>query len=139
MQSRNVSVMREIRHAQDERLSGGVATLERPTGRLPATADWSLLSAQGRVLFYIALCSGCTTREIARALNKTERAIWGIISTLRRKGMLRIRKSGRKHFYSVELDAPLLHPTIEGLTLRPILGRIAEEARENDNEVCAES
>jgi len=32
----------------------------------PATADWSLLSPEGRVLFYIALCPGSTTEAIAR-------------------------------------------------------------------------
>jgi hypothetical protein len=41
--------------------------------------------------------------------------------------MLQPRRDNRRHRYSVNLDAPLLHPTIRGLTLRPVLGQIARE------------
>jgi biotin operon repressor len=98
--------------------------------------DWSLLSAQGKVLFYIALCPVCSVQEIAVALGLTERAVWGIIRTLRRDGMLILDKRRRRHRYSVNLDARLLHPTISGLTLRPVLQDIAEHAAENPNENC---
>src|SRR3972149_11454636 len=49
----------------------------------PAEVDWSLLSPQGHVLFYIALCPDSTTKDIARALGHTERQIWSIIQNLR--------------------------------------------------------
>jgi hypothetical protein len=65
---------------------------------------------------------------MAIALNHTERAVWGIIRDLRHQNMLLIGRDNRRHRYSVNLDAPLLHPTIQGLTLRPVLGQIAEEA-----------
>lgn len=100
------------------------------------SVDWSLLSAQGKVLFYIALCPVCSVQEIAVGLGLTERAVWGIIRTLRRDGMLILDKRQRRHRYSVNLDAPLLHPTISGLTLRPVLEEIAEQAAENPNENC---
>lgn len=98
--------------------------------------DWSLLSAQGRVLFYIALCPVCSVQEIAASLDLTERAVWGIIRLLRHNQMLRLSKDGRRHRYSVNLDAPLLHPTIQGLTLRPVLGEIAERGAEEPSENC---
>jgi hypothetical protein len=105
----------------------GTEAIERPR---PASGDvdWSLLSAQGKVLFYIALCPSCSVQEIAIALNLTERAVWGIIRDLRHQNMLLLGRDNRRHRYSVNLDAPLLHPTIQGLTLRPVLGPIAEEA-----------
>src|SRR5688500_13293171 len=104
------------------RRRGGVLEAERLS---PADVDWSLLSAQGRVLFYIALCPDCSVEEMAQALDLTDRAIWGVIRELRKRGMLTMRRDGRRHRYRVNLDAPLLHPTIEGLTLRPVLGQIA--------------
>src|ERR1700687_4164233 len=113
----------------------GTETIERPR---PASGDvdWSLLSAQGKVLFYIALCPSCSVREIAIALNLTERAVWGIIRDLRRHEMLLLRRDNRRHRYSVNLDAPLLHPTIQGLTLRLVLGQIAEKALREPNDAC---
>jgi biotin operon repressor len=98
--------------------------------------DWSLLSAQGRVLFYVAFCPRCSVREISKALGLTERAVWGIIRTLRQDGMLLLDRTHRRHKYSVNLDAPLLHPTITGLTLRPVLGDLARQAEESPNENC---
>ncbi len=107
-------------------------TIERPR---PASGDvdWSLLSAQGKVLFYIALRPSCIVQEMAIALSLTERAVWGIIRDLRHQDMLLIRRDNRRHRYSVNLDAPLLHPTIAGLTLRPVLGQLAAKALDEPN------
>lgn len=102
----------------------------------PATADWSLLSPQGHVLFYIALCPGSTMKEISRAIGRTERSVWGIMTSLKRGGMLHLRKNGRRHHFTVNLNAPLLHPTIEGLTLRPVIERAAEQARSEVPDIC---
>jgi biotin operon repressor len=97
---------------------------------------WSLLSPQGRVLFYVAACPDSPVDDIARNLGLTERAIWGVVRDLRRRGMIHLRKRGRRHYYLVNLDAPLLHPTIRGLTLRPILGKVASKARRDRPEAC---
>jgi hypothetical protein len=43
--------------------------------------------------------------------------------------MLHVRKDGRRNHYTVNLDAPFRHPTINGYTLRPILGRLVELTR----------
>jgi hypothetical protein len=88
------------------------------------------------VLFYIAFCPNCTVQEMAIALDLTERAVWGVIRELRRKDMLIMRRQSRRHRYTVNLDAPLLHPTIRGLTLRPVLGEIAEKASREPNPEC---
>jgi hypothetical protein len=50
--------------------------------------------------------------------------------------MLQLRRDNRRHRYSVSLDAPLLHPAIRGLTLRPVLGQIAEKALREPNDAC---
>jgi Uncharacterized protein conserved in bacteria (DUF2188) len=102
----------------------------------PATADWSLLSPQGRVLFYIALCPGSTVAAIAHAAGHSQRSVWGIIQSLKREGMLRLGKNGRRHHYTVNLDAPLLHPTIQGLTVRPVMEGIARRARIGADNNC---
>jgi hypothetical protein len=50
--------------------------------------------------------------------------------------MVRLRKRGRRHHYAINLDAPLLHPTIHGLTLRPILGKLATKAKRERPDAC---
>ena len=98
--------------------------------------EFSILSAQGRVLFYIAACPDSPVRGIASNLGLTERAVWGVVRELRQRGMIHLRKNGRRHYYAINLEAPLLHPTIRGLTLRPILGEIAARTKRERPEVC---
>jgi biotin operon repressor len=117
------------------------ATKDRMAGRRRVRrdgkrGDWSLLSAQGRVLFYVAVCPDSPVEEIARNLDLTERAVWGVVRDLRSQGMIQLRKRGRRHHYVINLDAPFLHPTIRGLTLRPLLGEIAARAFTQRPEVC---
>ena len=87
------------------------------------------VSSHGTVIFYIAVHPDCTISEIADSLTLTRRTVWGLIGDLRRASTLHVRKLGRRHYYTVNLDAPFLHPTIRGYTLRTVLGGIMEENR----------
>ena len=98
--------------------------------------EFSILSAQGRVLFYKAVCPDSPVHEIATSLDLKERAVWGLVRELRHSSMIHLRKKGRRHYYAINLEAPLLHPTIRGLTLRPILGEIAARTKRERPEVC---
>ena len=102
----------------------------------PAEVDWSLLSPQGHVLFYIALCPDSTTKDIARAIGHTERQIWNIIQNLKKGGMLHLRRKERRHHYTINFDAPLLHPTIEGLSLRSLMEGAVEQVRSEAPDIC---
>jgi hypothetical protein len=97
---------------------------------------FSILSAHGRVLFYLAACPDSPVHEIAGNLLLTERAVWGVIRELRQTNMINLRKKGRRHYYAINLDAPLRHPTIRGWTLRPVLGEIAARTKRERPEVC---
>ena len=85
---------------------------------------WYLVSSHGAILFYVAVNPECTIREIAEAMSLTRRTVWGVIGDLRRAGMLHIRKEGRRHHYTVNLDAPFKHPVLDGFSLRLILGQL---------------
>jgi hypothetical protein len=85
---------------------------------------WYLVSSHGAILFYIAVNPDCTIKDIADAMSLTRRTVWGVIGDLRRAGMLNIRKEGRRHHYTVNLDAPFKHPVINGFSLRVILGEL---------------
>lgn len=93
---------------------------------VPVNNHWYLVSSHGSVLFYIALNPECTIREIADDMALTQRTVWGLIGDLRRAGMLYVRREGRRHHYTVNLDAPFRHPIFEGLPLRLVMGELVE-------------
>jgi DNA-binding transcriptional regulator LsrR (DeoR family) len=88
---------------------------------------WYLVSSHGAVLFYVAVHPGCTIREIAEQMHLTQRTVWGLIGDLRRAEMLNISRQGRRHHYTVNLDADFRHPIIKGISLRAVLGEIVEQ------------
>src|SRR5207249_11638423 len=83
--------------------------------------NWSLLSAQGRVLLMLPVV-GIPRPMISGNLDLTEQAIWGVVPDLRQHDLIHLRERGRRHDYAVNLDVTILHPTIPGLTLRPFPG-----------------
>jgi DNA-binding MarR family transcriptional regulator len=88
---------------------------------------WYLVSSHGAVLFYVAVNPGCTIREIAEQMHLTQRTVWGLIGDLRRADMLTIERQGRRHHYTVNLEADFRHPIIKGLSLRSVLGEIVDK------------
>lgn len=94
--------------------------------------DWYHVSSHGAVLFYVAADPGCTSNEITDAMSLTRRTVWGIIDDLRRADMLRVRKEGRRHHYTVNPDAPLGHHVLKGYTVSAVLGDIAERVERID-------
>lgn len=87
---------------------------------------WYLVSSHGAVLFYIAVNPDCTIREIADDMSLTQRTVWGLIGDLRRADMLKIRREGRRHHYTVNLDARFKHPTMTGVSLRTIMADLVD-------------
>jgi hypothetical protein len=85
---------------------------------------WYLVSSHGAVLFYIAVKPGCTIRQIAEDMSLTQRTVWGLIGDLRRANMLNVERQGRRHHYTVDLEADFRHPILKGLPLRVILGEL---------------
>ena len=88
---------------------------------------WYLVSSHGAILFYVAVNPDCTIKEIAEAMSLTRRTVWGVIGDLRRAGMLHIRKEGRRHHYTVNMDAPFRHPVLNGYSLRLVLGQLVDQ------------
>ena len=101
--------------------------------------NWYLVSSHGAVLFYIAVHPECTIRQIADEMALTQRTVWGLIGDLRRAGMLHVRRDGRRHHYTVNLDAPFRHPILTNLTLRLVLGELVEREARNGRAPAPES
>lgn len=87
---------------------------------------WDLWSRHGGVILYLVAYPGSSIQQIADGLETSQRTIRDIIADLRRAGMLTVMPCGRRLTYFVDLDAPFRHPTITGVTLRCLLGAIAQ-------------
>jgi hypothetical protein len=98
--------------------NGSPAAAERPV-------DWDVWSRHGSVMLFVATHPGASVDDIARGMHLTPRTIRDIIGDLRTAGILTVRPNGRRHHYLVNLDGPFRHPTIRGVTLRPLLGVIS--------------
>ncbi len=96
---------------------------------------WYLVSSHGAVLFYIAVNPDITIPEIAEAMSLTRRTVWGIVGDLRRANMLHIRREGRRHHYTVNLDAPFTHPVLNGFSLRLVLGGLVDRYARRGSQV----
>ncbi len=90
---------------------------------------WHLVSSHGAIVFFVVAKPDCTIKDIASAMFLTRRTVWGVIGDLRRAGMLHVRKNGRTHHYSVNLDAPFPHPVLDGITMGQVLGQLTRQTR----------
>ncbi len=88
---------------------------------------WYVVSSHGAVLFYIAVNPDCTIREIADDMSLTQRTVWGLIGDLRRADMLTVRREGRRHHYTVNLEATFKHPTLDGITLHTVMAELVQQ------------
>jgi len=95
---------------------------------------WYLVSSHGAVLFYIAVNPECTIRQIADEMALTQRTVWGLIGDLRRAEMLNVRRAGRRHHYTVNLEAPFRHPIIKDLTLKTVLGELVHRTADHSGD-----
>ena len=89
---------------------------------------WYLVSSHGSILFYIAAFPDTTVKDIADAMSLTRRTVWGIIGDLRRKDMIDVRRDGRHHHYTVNLDPDVkfTHPTLKDIPWRTVLGELVK-------------
>lgn len=88
---------------------------------------WYVVSSHGAVLFYIAVNPDCTIREIANDMSLTQRTVWGLIGDLRRADMLNVRREGRRHHYTVNLEAAFKHPTLQGISLHTVMAELVQQ------------
>lgn len=89
--------------------------------------EWYHCSSYGTVLVHIAAHPHSTTNEIADALCLTKRSVWGTIGALRQSGQIQVYRIGRRNHYYVNMEAPFLHPTVKGVKLGDLLGRLGSD------------
>jgi DNA-binding MarR family transcriptional regulator len=83
--------------------------------------DWSFLTNHARVLVAIAHDPETRLRDLAAALDVTERTAYGIVADLTEAGYLLKDKDGRRNRYQIRTDLPLRDPLSRERTVGELL------------------
>jgi DNA-binding transcriptional ArsR family regulator len=70
-------------------------------------SDWSFLTSHARALLFIAHDPDARLRDLAAALDITERTAFGIVADLTEAGYVVKEKDGRRNRYHIQGHLPL--------------------------------
>lgn len=85
-------------------------------------ANWSFFTNHARALICIARDPGLRLRDLAAALDITERRAHGIVADLVEAGYVVKEKDGRRNRYRVETELPLRESIGAERTIGDVLG-----------------
>ena len=92
-------------------------------------ADWSFFTNHARVLVCIAHDPATRLRDLAAALDVTERTAYGIVVDLTDAGYLVKQKDGRRNRYRIQEDLPLREAVGRERTIGQVLDVLVEGKR----------
>ncbi len=91
--------------------------------------EWTFLTNHALVLSYIARHSRITARDLANAIDITERTTRKIIADLLDTGYIDKKREGRRNRYRVNLDLALRHPGHDETAVGDLLGALGWRRR----------
>lgn len=89
-------------------------------------ANWSFLTSHARVLVCIAHDPGVRLRDIAAALDMTERSAYAIVTDLADAGYIVKEKDGRRNRYQIQGHLPLRETVGRERTIGEVLDLLVE-------------
>jgi DNA-binding IclR family transcriptional regulator len=101
-------------------------------------AKWSFLTNHARVLVCIAHDPGMRLREIAAALDITERSAFGIVTELAEAGYVVKEKDGRRNRYQIQGHLPLREVVVRERTIGEVLDVLVEASASADGDPPAQ-
>ncbi len=87
--------------------------------------DWGFLTNHGRALLFIASDPDARLRDLAAALDVTERTAYGIVADLSCAGYVVKEKDGRRNRYHIQAHLPLRDPIGQERTIGEVLDLLA--------------
>jgi predicted DNA-binding transcriptional regulator YafY len=92
------------------------------------TRGWTFITKHAQVLLAVARDPDLRVREIAEAVEITERYAYRVLSDLQRAGYVDRGRRGRCNRYRVNPDLLLGEPVVEGQSIRGLLRLVAGSA-----------
>lgn len=97
----------------------------------------ALLSEHTHVLLYLYEHPESTVRELAKALEASERQTFRRLSELQQAGYLTRARQGRRNRYLLNIDSPMEEGQARGLTLAHFLAMLASDSPAADRSETA--
>lgn len=88
--------------------------------------EWSFLTSHGKTLLLIASQPDARLRDLASALELTERTTYGIVADLTEAGYVVKTKDGRRNRYEIRTDLPLRGATTKERTVGDLLDLLVD-------------
>jgi DNA-binding transcriptional ArsR family regulator len=96
-------------------------------------AQWSFLTNHARALLCIARDPGLRLRDMAEALDITERSAYAIVADLTEAGYVLKERDGRRNRYSIQHHMPLPDSTGRDRTVGEVLDLLMGTKRRGTN------
>ena len=91
--------------------------------------DWSFLTNHARALLYIAHDSEARLRDLAAALDVTERTAYGLVVDLTDAGYVLKERDGRRNRYHIQDHLPLRDSISRERTIGEVLDLLVDVRR----------
>ena len=88
-------------------------------------ADWGFLTKHAWALLFIANNADARLRDLAAALDVTERTAFGIVADLTEAGYVVKTREGRRNHYHVQRDLPMRDTISRERTIGEVLALLA--------------
>lgn len=88
-------------------------------------SEWSFLTNHARTLLYVAHNPDARLRDLAAALDVTERTAYGVVDDLARAGYVVKQKNGRRNRYHIQSHLPLRDSISRERTIGEVLDLLA--------------
>ena len=97
--------------------------------------EWNFITNHGLVLLYASRNPQCTMREMAAALNVTERSIQRVLKDLEAEGYITWQSTGRGNIYEINHTRGLKHKLTKDSIVRDLLSLLGDKKRRARNSV----
>lgn len=91
--------------------------------------EWSFLTNHARALLFMAHDPHARLRDMATALDVTERTAYGLVVDLTEAGYVVKEKNGRRNRYHIQAHQPLYDSMIRERTIGELLDLLVEAKR----------
>ena len=88
--------------------------------------DWSFLTNHARALLFVAHEPDARLRDLATALDVTERTAYGLVVDLTKAGYLVKEKDGRRNRYHIQAHLPLRESISRERTIGEVLDLLVD-------------
>jgi DNA-binding MarR family transcriptional regulator len=91
--------------------------------------DWKFITKHGLVLIYVSRHPQCTTRQMALAIDTTERTIHRVLGDLENEGYITRQRTGRGSIYQINPEHGLKHELTKDSIVADLLNLLGQKGK----------